>query len=58
MTKGEFISQVHDLVSLADSIDTHVNEELGEEALKDLVDKLVNLISLCQACLINNACSK
>jgi len=58
MTKGDFISQVHDLASLADGIDTHLHEELGEEALKDLVDKLVNLISLCQACLINDACSK
>lgn len=58
MTKGEFISQVHGISSLADSIDTNENEELGEEALKDLVDRLVNLISLCQACLLNNTCSK
>ncbi|MFA7468520.1 MAG: hypothetical protein WCY82_09675 [Desulfotomaculaceae bacterium] len=58
MTKGEFISQVHGISNLANNININVHEELGQEALKDLVDKLVNLVSLCQACLINNARSK
>jgi len=58
MTKGEFISLVQGISSTAESINTSVHEELGEETLKDLVDKLVNLVSLCQACLINNARDK
>lgn len=58
MTKVEFIGLVQGISVTAENIDTSAHEELSEETLKDLIDKLVNLISLCQACLINNARDK
>ncbi len=58
MTKGEFIGLVHDISNTAESINSGVHEELDKETVKDLVDKLVNLVSYCQACLMNDARDK
>lgn len=52
MTKSEIICQLHDIIIWTSALDTDEFESLDHETTKDLIDQLINFISLCQANLV------